>query len=80
MTPDLEDIFERQARRYERPLDAWAELEKRAFGQAVGLNGYTIVAEAEELARLSEAKVVGPALDLGNGRGRPGLLLTQRGK
>ena len=55
MIPDLEDVFERQARRYDRPLDTWAELEKKAFGQAVGLNGYTILAEAEELAHLSEA-------------------------
>ena len=78
MIPDLEDVFERQARRYDRPLDTWAELEKKAFGQAVGLNGYTILAEAEELAYLSEAKVAGPVLDLGTGRGWPGWLIAER--
>jgi ubiquinone/menaquinone biosynthesis C-methylase UbiE len=77
MIPDLEDVFERQARRYDRPLGTWAELEKKAFGQAVGSNGYTILAEAEELAYLSEAKVAGPVLDLGTGRGWPGWLIAE---
>ena len=79
MIRDHEDVFERQARRYDRPLDTWAELEREAFGLAVGSNGYTILAEAEELARLSEAKVAGPVLDLGTGRGWPGWLVAERG-
>ena len=78
MISDLEDIFERQARRYDRPLGTWTELEKKAFGQAVGSNGYTILAEAEQLAQLSDAKVVGPILDLGTGRGWPGWLIAER--
>ena len=80
MIRDHEDVFERQARRYDRPLDTWAELEREAFGLAVGSNGYTILAEAEELARLSEAKVAGPVLDLGTGRGWPGWLVAERGR
>ena len=78
MISDLEDTFERQARRYDRPLGTWAELEEKAFGIAVGSNGYTVLAEAEQLMGLSDTRVAGPVLDLGTGRGWPGWLIAER--
>ena len=74
---DEQEVRDRQARRYDRPLGVWAEVERAAFGVAVGSNGYTVVAEAEELVRRAASAVAGPVLDVGTGRGWPGRLVVE---
>jgi SAM-dependent methyltransferase len=54
------------------------EIERRVIGSDWGANGYTTVAQADQLAsglRLSERDRL---LDLGTGRGWPGLYLAAR--
>lgn len=53
-----------------RPRDVWSEVEIRAFGQNVGVNGYTSPSEAKDLAEF--VGVPGLVLDLGSGGGWPG--------
>jgi 2-polyprenyl-3-methyl-5-hydroxy-6-metoxy-1,4-benzoquinol methylase len=53
-----------------------AEIERRVIGATWGVNGYTTLAQAEELRR---RLALGPGdvlLDVGTGRGWPGLFLA----
>ncbi len=69
------DLF---AERYGRPgSDATQDLERLVIGSDFGANGYTTVAQADLLAErlgLSEGKRL---LDVGSGRGWPGLYLAK---
>ncbi|MCB0131693.1 MAG: class I SAM-dependent methyltransferase [Caldilineaceae bacterium] len=72
---DLRTHF--QAQYTERISRAERLLEERALGHAVGLHGYTTLAQAQLLA---EVLALGPSdllLDLGTGRGWPGLHLAR---
>ena len=77
MIVDHEELLEHQARKYARPLSVWADVERAAFGEAVGSNSYTVRSQAEELGRLVAAAAQGPLLDLGTGRGWPGRLVAE---
>ncbi len=71
--------FARWADAYAQPDSrAWRAIEREVIGANVGANGYTTVAQAEQLAgRLA----LGPGarlLDVGAGRGWPGLYLAER--
>jgi methylase of polypeptide subunit release factors len=71
------EVRERFAERYAAGrTDLVDEIEARVIGAAWGANGYTTVAEADELAR---RLALGPGrrlLDVGTGRGWPGLYLA----
>jgi len=76
---DEHDALTRFRERYAVPTpEVAAEIERRVIGAAWGANGYTTVEQAEELAlRLH----VGPGrtlLDVGTGRGWPGLYLAAK--
>ena len=75
--PD-EDIIERFHDRYSRPTsEAALIVEREVIGANVGANGYTTLAQAEAL--IGELRL-GPGvrlLDVGAGRGWPGLYLAR---
>ena len=52
-------------------------LEERALGHAVGLHGYTTLAQAQALAETLELRSQELLLDLGAGRGWPGVHIAQ---
>ena len=61
-----------------QPSDAALSVEREVFGACVGTNGYTTVAEAD---RLVDLLGLGPdvrLLELGSGRGWPGLYLVHQ--
>jgi methylase of polypeptide subunit release factors len=67
----------RFAARYATPSsDAAAEVERLAIGANWGANGYTTVAQADELACRLALRPSDVVLDLGTGRGWPGLYLA----
>ena len=53
-------------------------VERRAIGAVVGANGYTTVAQAERLLTVLDLEPGKRLLDIGAGRGWPGLYLSQR--
>jgi 2-polyprenyl-3-methyl-5-hydroxy-6-metoxy-1,4-benzoquinol methylase len=75
---------EREARahfgeRYAIPTgDAQARIEQAAIGAAWGVNGYTTVEQADELGRRLDLAPGRRLLDVGTGRGWPGLYLAAR--
>ena len=75
---------EREARahfreRYAIPTAAVsAEIEQRVIGSVWGVNGYTTVAQADELGRRLGLAPGRKLLDVGTGRGWPGLYLASR--
>jgi methylase of polypeptide subunit release factors len=73
---EAQDLF---AERYARPgSDAARDLERLVIGSDFGANGYTTVAQADLLADrldLAEGKHL---LDVGSGRGWPGLYLAKK--
>lgn len=58
--------------------DVHAQVEQAVLGSAFGANGYTTRAEADRLAELLHLNDVSRLLDLGSGRGWPGLYLAER--
>ena len=75
---------ERQARtdfaeRYAVPTgDATARIEQDVIGAVWGANGYTTVAQANELGRRLHLRPGARLLDVGTGRGWPGLYLAKQ--
>lgn len=67
--------------RYATPVaDVAADIEQRVIGAVWGANGYTTVAQADELGRRLHLGPDVRLLDVGTGRGWPGLYLaTQTG-
>lgn len=57
------------------PLDA---VERGAIGAVVGANGYTTLAQAEHLIEVLSLQSASRLLDIGAGRGWPGLYLAER--
>jgi methylase of polypeptide subunit release factors len=67
------------AERYALPIgDANARIERDVIGAVWGANGYTTVAQADELRRRLELGPGSRLLDLGTGRGWPGLHLAKQ--
>ncbi len=56
--------------------DAIREIERAVIGGDWGANGYTTIAQADELAALLELGAGSMVLDVGAGRGWPGLYLA----
>jgi SAM-dependent methyltransferase len=54
------------------------EIERRVIGGDWGANGYTTMAQADQLARGLSLAAADRLLDLGTGRGWPGLYLAVR--
>lgn len=54
-----------------------AQVEQAVLGSAFGANGYTTRAEADRLAELLHLDDASRLLDLGSGRGWPGLYLAE---
>ncbi len=68
------DVF---AERYGRPgSDATRDLERLVIGSDYGANGYTTAAQADLLARRLHLGPGKRLLDVGSGRGWPGLYLA----
>ena len=68
------------AERYEMraSLEILDEVEREVIGEAWGANGFTTVAEAEELGRRLDLNPVSRLLDVGSGCGWPGLFLARQ--
>jgi predicted nicotinamide N-methyase len=54
------------------------EIERRVIGEVWGANGFTTAAQAEVLADRLELRAGKRLLDIGTGRGWPGLYLAKR--
>ncbi len=54
------------------------EVEREVIGEAWGANGFTTVAEAEELGRRLDLGTDSRLLDVGSGCGWPGLFLARQ--
>lgn len=79
LSRDERDAASTFAARYGRESsDATIELERRVIGGDFGANGYTTVAQADFLAEQLELEPAKWLLDIGAGRGWPGLYLTKR--
>lgn len=67
------------AQRYALPaVDANARIERDVIGAVWGANGYTTVAQADELGRRLQLGAGSRLLDVGTGRGWPGLYLAKQ--
>jgi hypothetical protein len=77
VTAQEQEASDRFADRYrQEPVDIVREIEQRVVGGDWGANGYTTLTQADDLAerlRLSRGDLL---LDLGAGRGWPGLYLA----
>jgi tRNA1(Val) A37 N6-methylase TrmN6 len=72
---EARDLF---AERYGRPgSDATRDLERVVIGSDFGANGYTTVAQADLLAERLDLAAGKRLLDVGSGRGWPGLYLAK---
>ena len=70
---------ERFARRYARPQsEAALNVELEVFGGYLGTDGYTTTLEAEALMERLELRRGARLLELGSGRGWPGVHLTAK--
>ena len=76
-----EDLIKRFTDRYSiGPSSALNAVEQEAIGAVVGVNGYTTVAQAEQLLGVLDLKPARWLLDIGAGRGWPGLYLSERSR
>ena len=73
------EILERFSNRYaEEDTIAGRLVERRVIGANVGANGYTTVAQADQLIEALDLSAESRLLDLGSGRGWPGLHVAAR--
>ena len=76
---DERDARARFEERYAIPTgDANSRIERAVIGAVWGANGYTTVDQADQLGRLLDLTPGGRLLDVGTGRGWPGLYLASR--
>jgi 16S rRNA G1207 methylase RsmC len=76
-----QDILNRFTGRYSTASSpALNAVERGAIGAVVGANGYTTVDQAERLLEVLHLKPSTWLLDIGAGRGWPGLYLSERSK
>jgi len=76
-TRDEHDALAEFRQRYAIPTaEVAAEIERRVIGAAWGANGYTTVEQADQLARRLDLGPGRTLLDVGTGRGWPGLYLA----
>jgi ubiquinone/menaquinone biosynthesis C-methylase UbiE len=74
-----EEILKRFTDRYSLGASsALNAVEKEAIGAVVGANGYTTVAQAEKLLEVLNLEPESWLLDVGAGKGWPGLYLAER--
>ena len=79
VTAQEQEARDRFADRYrEERVDVVREIEQRVIGGDWGANGYTTLAQADELAEPLRLRPGDLLLDLGAGRGWPGLYLAAR--
>lgn len=81
MAPEIEkqDNFPFFQEKYSRPQSPVArQVERAVLGDEVSLNGYTTTRQAEELRDHLKLTVNNHLLDVGAGRGWPGLHIAQR--
>ena len=77
MSTDEDEAREKFAERYALgTADVNREVERAVIGGDWGANGYTTMAQADELGRLVGAAPGRRLLDIGAGRGWPGLYLA----
>ncbi len=73
------EILERFSNRYAEEGSAAGRLvERRVIGANVGANGYTTLAQADHLVDMLDLSPKSRLLDLGSGRGWPGLHVAAR--
>ena len=78
-TRDEREALARFSERYAVPTaDVAGEIEHRVIGATWGANGYTTIAQADELGRRLDLRAGDTLLDVGTGRGWPGLYLATR--
>ena len=78
-TRDEHDALNRFRQRYAIvTTEVAAEIERRVIGAVWGANGYTTVEQADELARRLDLGPGRTLLDVGTGRGWPGLYLAAK--
>jgi 2-polyprenyl-3-methyl-5-hydroxy-6-metoxy-1,4-benzoquinol methylase len=74
-----ESATDRFEQRYGAPVSGAMEaIQREVFGANVGVNGYTTIAQADALAERLELRPGMRLLDVGAGRGWPGLYLAQK--
>jgi ubiquinone/menaquinone biosynthesis C-methylase UbiE len=74
-----EEVLKRFTDRYSMAASsALNAVEEEAIGAVVGANGYTTVAQADQLLAVLDLKPATWLLDIGAGRGWPGLYLSER--
>jgi methylase of polypeptide subunit release factors len=73
-TRDQRDAAAHFQERYAKPItELAAEIEQRVIGASWGANGYTTLDQADELARRLRLRAGVRVLDVGTGRGWPGV-------
>lgn len=78
-TRDEREALARFSEAYSTPGSAAAaRVEQAAIGAVWGANGYTTVAQADELGRRLELSAGRRLLDVGTGRGWPGIYLAEQ--
>jgi len=74
-----EEVLKRFTDRYSMAASSALDaVEEEAIGAVVGANGYTTVAQADQLLEVLDLKPATWLLDIGAGRGWPGLYLSER--